>query len=237
MTALARGVILAVLGFSSACASLGSLSRLIQPPRFSEAEDQPAEIRLVGPAADRPLGCAVVRIWTRVSNPNPFGLRLSTLETTLLLDGSRAATGDFPLGLPLRAGEESVIPLDLLISFSDMAGLSSVVRNAIGGERVGYQLDGTIGIDAGALGQPTFGPVMLFRGELGAGRDSRSSLDRSGRVLSPTGRRDDALTAHRLGYWRVRTGLTMAIGPTSLFGSALGFGRNFCDRSFATSVT
>jgi hypothetical protein len=92
------------------------------------------------------------------------------LETTLLLDGSRAATGDFPLGLPLRAGEESVIPLDLSISFSDMAGLSNVVRNALGGQSVAYQLDGTIGIDAGALGQPTFGPLMLFRGELGARR-------------------------------------------------------------------
>lgn len=178
MTAFRRGVVLAVLAFSSACASLGSLNRLIQPLRFSEAENQPAEIRLVGPAAGGRLGGAVVRIWTRVSNPNPFGLRLSTLETTLLLDGSRAATGDFPLGLPLRAGEESVIPLDLSISFSDMAGLSNVVRNAIGGQRVGYQLDGTIGIDAGALGQPRFGPVMLFRGELGARRDSRSSLDR-----------------------------------------------------------
>ena len=175
MTAFGRAVVLAVLVFSSACASLGSLSRLIQPLRFSEAENQPAEIRLVGPAGGR-LGGAVVRIWTRVSNPNPFGLRLSTLETTLLLDGSRAATGDFPLGLSLRAGEESVIPLDLSISFSDIAGLSNVVRNAVGGQRVGYQLDGTVGIDAGALGQPRFGPLMLFRGELGAGRDSRSGV-------------------------------------------------------------
>jgi hypothetical protein len=171
MTAIGRGVILAVLAFSAACASLGSLSRLIQPPRFSEAENQPAEIRLVGPAGGRPLGGAAVRIWTRVSNPNPFGLRLSTLETTLLLDGTRAATGDFPLGLPLRAGEESVIPLDLSISFSDMPGLSSVVRNAIGGQRVDYLLEGTIGIDAGALGQPTFGPLTLLRGELSARRE------------------------------------------------------------------
>ncbi len=174
--AFQRGVVLAVLAFGSACASMGSLSRLIQPLRFSEAENQPAEIRLVGPASGGRLGGAVVRIWTRVSNPNPFGVRLSALETTLLLDGSRAATGDFPLGLQLRAGEESVIPLDLSISFSDMAGLSNVIRNAIGGQPVGYQLDGTIGIDAGTLGQPRFGPVMLFRGELGAGRDSRSSL-------------------------------------------------------------
>jgi hypothetical protein len=165
------------LAFTTACASLGSLGSLIQPLRFSEAENQPAEIRLVGPGAGGRLGGAMVRIWTHVSNPNPFSLRLSTLETTLLLDGSRAATGDFPLGLALRAGEETVVPLDLSISFSDMAGLSNVVRNAIGGQRVGYQLDGTIGIDAGALGQPRFGPVMLFRGELGASRDSRPSLE------------------------------------------------------------
>jgi hypothetical protein len=168
MTACGRGVLLAALVLSAGCAHLGSLSRLIQPLRFSEAENQPAEIRLVGPAVGGQLGGAVVRIWTRVSNPNPFGLRLSTLETTLLLDGSRAATGDFPLGLSLNGGEESVIPLDLSIGFSDLAGLSTVVRNAIGGQRVGYQLDGTIGIDAGALGQQRFGPVMLFRGELGA---------------------------------------------------------------------
>jgi hypothetical protein len=168
MTAFGRGVVLAALIFSSACASLGSLSRLIQPLRFSEADNQPAEIRLVGPGAGGRLGGAVVRIWTRVSNPNPFGLRLSTLDTTLLLDGSRAATGDFPLGLSLGAGEESVIPLDLSISFSDLPGLSTVVRNAIAGQRVGYQLDGTIGIEAGALGPQKFGPMLLFRGDLRA---------------------------------------------------------------------
>ena len=168
LTGCGRGIVLAALVFSSACASLGSLSRLIQPLRFSEAENQPAEIRLVGPGAEGRLGGAVVRIWTRVSNPNPFGLRLSTLETTLLLDGSRAATGDFPLGLSLNAGAESVVPLDLSISFADMTGLSTVVRNAVGGQRVGYQLDGTIGIDAGALGPQRFGPVMLFRGDLSA---------------------------------------------------------------------
>ena len=133
MTAFGRGVVLAMLACSSACASLGSLNRLIQPLRFSEAENQPAEIRLVGPTTCGRLGGAVVRIWTRVSNPNPFGLRLSTLETTLLLDGSRAATGDFPLGLPLGPREETVVPLDLSISFSDLAGLSRIVRSAADG--------------------------------------------------------------------------------------------------------
>ena len=55
-------VVVGLAAFSCACASLGSrfLGGLIQPPRFSEAEDQPAEIRLVGPSAGRPVGGAVV---------------------------------------------------------------------------------------------------------------------------------------------------------------------------------
>ena len=84
-----------------ACASMGSLGNLgalIQPPRFEQAPDQPAEIRLQG------ISGAGVRLWTRVSNPNPFGLRLGTLKGTLYLEDSRAADADFPLGLPLAAG-------------------------------------------------------------------------------------------------------------------------------------
>ena len=56
------------------------------------------------------------------------------------------------------------------ISFSDLAGLSRIVRSAADGQAVPYQLDGTIGIDAGRLGQPTFGPTLLFRGELSTRR-------------------------------------------------------------------
>jgi hypothetical protein len=154
--------------------SLGSLRALVRPPTFAEAEGQPAEIRLMGPGADRPLGGAAIRLWTRVTNPNAFGFRLATLRTTLLLDGSRAATGDFPLGLPLGPREETVVPLDLSISFSDLTGLARVVRSAADGQPVPYQLDGTIGIDAGRLGQPTFGPMELFQGEL-RGRAGRVS--------------------------------------------------------------
>jgi hypothetical protein len=157
----------AVVAGCASLESLGSLRGLVQPPTFSEAEGQPAEIRFVGPGADRPLGGAVIRIWTCVNNPNAFGFRLATLRTTLLLDGTRAATGDFPLGLPLGPREETVVPLDLSISFSELTALARVVRNAADGQAVPYQLDGTIGIDAGRLGQPSFGPMRLFQGELG----------------------------------------------------------------------
>jgi hypothetical protein len=104
-----------------------------------------------------------------VSNPNPFGFTLSTLAATLMLEGNRAAVGDFPLGLPLTAQQASVVPLDLSLDFADLPGLASVVTRAVSGRPVGYELHGTIGVDAGRFGTPTFGPMLLVRGELRPG--------------------------------------------------------------------
>jgi hypothetical protein len=156
----------AVAALCVGCASLGELARVVQPPRFEQAADRAAEIRLLSPSLDRPLGGAAVRIWAQVSNPNPFGFTLSTVNGTLLLEGTRAAAGDFPLGLPLTAGQQSVVPLDLEVSFADLPALADVIRRAATGRPLAYQLDGTLGVDAGRLGQPTFGPMMLMQGEL-----------------------------------------------------------------------
>jgi hypothetical protein len=150
------------------CATLGGLRGLVQPPRFVEARDQPAEVTIEPPSVARPLGGAVIRLWTEVTNPNPFGLTLGTLDGTLFLEGSRAAAAAFPLGLPLGAGQQSVVPIELSISFSDLPGLADVVRRAARREPVAYRLDGTIGVDAGQLGQPVFGPMTLMRGDLRA---------------------------------------------------------------------
>jgi hypothetical protein len=146
-----------------ACASLEGLRAFVQPPTFRQT-DQPAEVRLAGPSTDRPFGGATVRLWTEVSNPNPFGLTLGTLDGTLFLEDSRAAAAAFPLGLPLGAQQRTVIPIELSISFSDLPGLADVVRRAARREPVAYRLDGTIGVDAGRIGQPVFGPMTLMRG-------------------------------------------------------------------------
>lgn len=150
---------------TTACAALGDLRSLVQPPRFSQVPDRQAEIRLLGPSLSQPIGGAGVRLWTRVSNPNPFGLTLGTLRGVLHLENARAADVDFPLGLPLRPSEETEIPIDLSISFSDLPGLADVVRRATNRQPLAYRLEGTIGVDAGQLGQPTFGPMTLLQGE------------------------------------------------------------------------
>jgi hypothetical protein len=155
-----------IVALGSSCAALDQLRALVQAPRFEEADGQPAEIRLLPPGSGSSLGGAGVRIWTKVTNPNSFGIRLGTLSGTLFLEGSRAADANFPLGLPLGAGEEHVVPIDLSISFADLPGLANVVRRAANNQPLAYRLDGTIGVDAGRLGTPTFGPMTIIRGDL-----------------------------------------------------------------------
>lgn len=160
-------ILLGILAFvASACAGLEQLRGLVQAPKFEQEPGRQAEIRLIGPSVSQPAGGAGVRLWTRVTNPNPFSLTLGTLRGTLHLEDSRAADVDFPLGLPLRAGSDATIPIDLSISFSDLPGLANVVRRAVSRQPLAYRLEGTVGVDAGQLGQPTFGPMTLLTGEV-----------------------------------------------------------------------
>ncbi len=151
---------------SYGCATLEQLRALVQAPRFEQSPDHQAEIRLVGPGAGMPIGGAGVRLWARVTNPNPFSLTLGTLKGTLYLEGARTADLDFPLGLPLSAGGETTVPIDLSVSFSNLPGLADTIRRAINRQPLAYRLDGTIGVDAGRLGQPIFGPMTLLSGDL-----------------------------------------------------------------------
>ena len=156
----------ALVCLASGCAGLEGLRGLVQAPQFEQVPGRPAEVRLLGPSSVQPLGGAGVRLWARVTNPNPFGLRLGMLRGTLHIEESRAADVDFPLGLPLRAAEAAEIPIDLSVSFSDLPGLADVIRRAVNRQPLAYALEGTVGVDAGQLGQPTFGPMTLLRGEM-----------------------------------------------------------------------
>ncbi len=148
------------------CAGLTTpLPHIVQPPRFEPAS-QPPEIRMLAPGPTRPSGGAAIRIWTKVTNPNAFAFTLTGLETTLLIEEERAATADFPLGLAVAARRESDVPLDLMVSLSDLPHLRGAVRRAANGLAVAYRLDGTIDVDAGRLGQRTFGPMTLMSGDL-----------------------------------------------------------------------
>lgn len=154
------------LGILAGCAGLGSIAAAIQPPTFDVASDREAEIRLLGPSVQNPLGGASVRLWADISNPNPFGVVLSALTGSLALEGRHAADVDFPWGLPLVAGQDTIVPLDLSVSFADLPGLGNVLQRAVTDGLVDYSLDGTMTVDAGLLGQPSFGPSNLLRGSI-----------------------------------------------------------------------
>lgn len=158
-------IVLSSLALAS-CASLDGLRALVQAPRFEPADGHRSEIRLNAPGIDAPNGGASVRLWTRVVNPNGFGVTLGTLRGTLHLEGARAATVDFPLGLPLQARGESEIPIDITVDFRDVPGLSQALSRALARQPVAFALDGTVSVAAGPFGEPVFGPMPILSGEI-----------------------------------------------------------------------
>lgn len=166
MKLVRRTALLSMMALTlSGCAGMG-LEQVLQAPTFRVDGAQQAQLRLLGPSAQNPLGGAAVRLYARVGNPNPVGLTLTRLVGQLQLQGANAARVDFPLGLPLQAGGETVVPIDIAIDFNDIPGLANVARNALTGSPISYSLHGTVGVDAGLLGQPTFGPMNLVEGNL-----------------------------------------------------------------------
>lgn len=158
-------VLMVTIGGGAACASLG-LGTVVQPPRISASGTQDAQLNLVGPTRNNPYGGARIRLYARVQNPNPFGMTLASLGGRLFLQSQEAALVDLPMGLPLMASQDTVVPIDLTIGFDDLPNLLDVVRDAAGGGSLDYRLDGTVGVDAGALGTPTFGPMTLMEGDV-----------------------------------------------------------------------
>lgn len=154
--------LVAVVGIG-ACATL---SEILQAPRFSAASGRSAELRLLGPSAQRPLGGAAVRLYARVENPNAFGLRIASLAGNLFLEDTRAAIVDLPLGLPLLAHQDTIVPIEIAVGFNDLPGLAEIAARALTRSTLPYRLDARFTVDAGVLGTPTFGPETLMRGEL-----------------------------------------------------------------------
>jgi hypothetical protein len=157
-------IAVAVALATAGCAALESLGILAL--RFESADDRGTELRVLGPSAGRPLGGAALRLWAHVENPNGFGLRLTEVAGDLSIADAGAIDVEFPLGLPLVAHQDTVIPLDIAIGFDDLPALGRIARAAIAGQRLDYRLDGTFAIEAGRYGQPRFGPLRLLEGEL-----------------------------------------------------------------------
>jgi hypothetical protein len=164
--AVVTAACLAIVPACASVGSLGSLGKYIVPPTFEQARGERTEVQLTPPGRGGLLGSAAIRLWAHVTNPNPFGIRLSTLDGDLYLEGTHAAIASFPLGLPLGARADSVVPLDLRVDFAEVPALGNALRRAVNGDPVAFRLDGTLSIDAGPLGTPSFGPSTWLQGNI-----------------------------------------------------------------------
>jgi hypothetical protein len=158
--------VLATLAVAAGLSSCATLGQIVQPPLFELASSRESTLRLLAPSIRRPLGGAEIEVWARVENPNPVGFTLSRLAGTVLLANQPAADVDLPLGLPLEAAQDTVIPLTLTLSFSDLPDVADRVRDALSRGSIDYALRGTVAVDAGPLGQPTFGPETWLAGDV-----------------------------------------------------------------------
>jgi hypothetical protein len=166
MRTITRAALITAMGVAlPGCAGMG-LQTVLQAPTFSVDESRQAQLRLLAPSAANPSGGAAVRLYARVGNPNPVGLTLTRLVGQLQLEGRNAARVDFPLGVPLQASGEVLVPIDIAVDFNDLPGLFDVAGRALTGGSIAYALNGTVGVDAGLLGQPSFGPMTLLTGGL-----------------------------------------------------------------------
>jgi hypothetical protein len=147
----------------AACATLGQLLG-VQEPVFQMASGRTSVLRLGAPSITHPRGTATLTVWTQVSNPNAFSLTLSTLDGKLALQGKDLVDVTLPLGLPLPAVADTIIPLDLTFGFESLSALGSLATSIVTRDAVDYELKGTLGVRAGPFGEPTFGPRTWLRG-------------------------------------------------------------------------
>jgi len=163
---LAAGALLAAVAIAApACAGL-MRALGVQAPRFELVPERESVIML--DAASVLLGrpVATMTIWTRVTNPNDFGLTLTTLRGTVFLEGRETAEFDLPLGLPLLAARDTVLPLEIRFGLPALGTLGALGEALLRRSAVAYRLDGVVGVDAGPLGRPAFGPRTWLQGSV-----------------------------------------------------------------------
>ena len=88
------------------------------------------------------------------------------LACSFVVDADGGVGVDFPLGVPLVANGDTIVPLDVTLGFDALPLLGRTLIAAALEGTLPYRLDATIGVDAGMLGAPVFGSLTLLSGSL-----------------------------------------------------------------------
>ena len=58
------------------------------------------------------------------------------------------------------------MPIDISVGFRDLQWLGQAITRALARQPIDFELEGTIGVNAGGFGERTLGPLTFLRGEL-----------------------------------------------------------------------
>jgi hypothetical protein len=100
-----------------------------------------------------------------VTNPNPVGLRLTSLEGGLVLRGATAADVRFVGGVDLPAQGSAELVLDVAVPLPGASGLLDAAVALVGGAPVAYRVEAAVGVDLFGV-RTAFPRATLLQGEL-----------------------------------------------------------------------
>lgn len=157
-----RPVALAALALVALAGCVPGASPGFGAPSFALRPEATAVERLeLGPYGAR----LVLRTALAVTNPNPVGLRLASLDGGLALRGVPAADVRFVGGVDVPAGGGRELALEVGIPLPGGAGLVDAAIDLLGGAPVAYRVDASVGVEV--LGVRTAFPrTTLLTGEL-----------------------------------------------------------------------
>ena len=168
-------------------ACLPGTEAVLAPPSFRLQAVESGLMRLDVATVGAPS--ASFRLVMDVVNPNPVGVRLSSLEGDLYLADVRAADVRFVDGLDLPARGQARLVLDLRLAGDVFPALAGAFADALAGRAVGYRLEAEAGVDLLGVVQ-RFARTTLLTGSVSSDlrlAPPRLSLDREASSVRSVG--------------------------------------------------
>lgn len=138
-------------------------ARMLSAPTFSVDQAGSGFVSIDPPGIGD--GSALFRVAMRVTNPNPFGLKLAALDGDMFFNDTRAAALSFRGGLDLPASGTAQLLLDVRVPLGAAPALLESIASLVGGGSVRYRLDSAVAVDLLGTVQ-SFPRFTLASGEL-----------------------------------------------------------------------
>src|SRR5690606_21794615 len=120
-------------------------ARMLSAPTFAVDQGGSGFVRIDPPGVGD--GSALFRVALRVTNPNPFGLKLAALDGDLFFNDTRAAALSFRGGLELPASGRAPLLRDGRVPLGAAPALLESIAGLVGGSSVRYRLDAAVAVD------------------------------------------------------------------------------------------